>query len=172
MKDQYINLLKEQITKLDETEFDLNAWKARTNILLARMFGENNQKIRQVNNIKYEYGSWSLRDVSGSETAMDICKKLSKEILDAAIDELENFGVPEEKISEQENKVTETVASCYKDELTGSQIKELIKILNTSENEEEKKNQVMEKFNRLGSDTLAKIVTGIIMHKEIHKHFN
>ena len=169
MKEQYISLIKDQIAKLKEKDFDLNAWKARTNILLARIFGDNNQKIRQINEIKYEYGSWSLRDVSGSETAMDICKKLSKEILDAAIDELENFGVPEKKISEQDKAVTENVVNSFKDHLTGSQVKELKKILTTSENEGTRKKHALDIFNRLGSDTLAKIIAGIIMDEEIYK---
>lgn len=170
MKEKYITLIKEQIAKLDDKDFDLNAWKARTNIILARIFGDNNQKIRQINEIKYEYGSWSLRDISGSETAEDICKKLSKEILDAAVDELENFGVPEKKISEQDKAVTENVVNSFKDHLTGAQVKEMKKILTTSENEEVRKKQILEIFNRQGSDTLAKIIAGIIMDEEIYKN--
>lgn len=170
MKEKYLSLIKEQINKLNDKNFDLNAWKARTNIILARIFGDNNQKIRQINEIKYEYGSWSLRDVSGSETAMDMCKKLSKEILIASMDELENFGVPEMKVSDQDKAVSENVVNSFHDHLTGSQVKELKKILTTSENFDIKMKQVLETFNRLGSDTLAKIIAGIILNEEIYKN--
>lgn len=170
MKEKYIQLLQDQIEQLNKEDFDLNAWKAHTNVILAKVFGDNNQKIRQINEIEYKYGSWSLRDASGSESAMDICKKLGKEILNASIIELENFGIPEKSISNGEETVNNTVVNAFKDELTGSQVKEIRKILTTSEKENIKEEQVLSIFNRLGSNTLSKILASIVMTKDIYNN--
>ena len=40
-----VELLKAQIDKLQAKDFDLEAWKKYTIIMLARIFGENTQKI-------------------------------------------------------------------------------------------------------------------------------
>ena len=50
-----IKLLEEQIGKLESKNFDLEAWKQYTIVLLARIFGDNNQKIQQVEKIEYDY---------------------------------------------------------------------------------------------------------------------
>jgi hypothetical protein len=170
MKEKYIQLLQDQIEQLNKKDFDLNAWKAHTNVILAKIFGDNNQKIRQINEIEYKYGSWSLRDASGSESAMDICKKLGKEILNAAIIELENFGIPEKSAAMGEDSVNETVINAFKDELTGSQVKEIKKILTTSEKDDIKEDHVLSIFNRLGSNTLSKILSRIVMNNDIYNN--
>ena len=81
MPKKEIDLLKAQIDKLNAKGFDLDAWKKYTIIILARIFGENTQKIKQIDSIEYDYSSWSLRDTTGSNSYLDTCKKLGKEIL-------------------------------------------------------------------------------------------
>lgn len=170
MKEKYIQLLKNQIEQLNKEDFDLNAWKAHTNVILAKIFGDNNQKIRQINEIEYKYGSWSLRDASGSESAMDICKKLGKEILNAAIIELENFDIPGNSSPNGDETVNNTVINAFKDELTGSQVKEIKKILTTSEKDDIKEDQILSIFNRLGSNTLSNILARIVMNKDFYNN--
>ena len=90
MSKKEIELLKEQIKKLDVKNFDLEAWKKYTIVLLARIFGDDSQKIKQIENIEYDYSSWALRYTSGISSYLNTCKKLGKEILDASISEIEN----------------------------------------------------------------------------------
>ena len=96
MQAQEIEILKKQISKLDSADFDLEAWKTGAIILLERLFGQGNQKIAQMEKIKYDQSSWALREAKGSKNMMETCKKQGKEILEIAIDELEHFGLPEE----------------------------------------------------------------------------
>ena len=51
MAKKEIALLKKQIDKLDDKDFDLEAWKKYTIILLARIFGDKTEKIRQIESI-------------------------------------------------------------------------------------------------------------------------
>ena len=53
MKEKEIELLKKQLAKLESQDFDLEAWKTGATILLERIFGADNQKIAQVEKIKY-----------------------------------------------------------------------------------------------------------------------
>ena len=89
MQAQEIEILKKQINKLDSTDFDLEAWKTGAIILLERLFGQRNQKITQMEKIKYDQSSWALREAKGSKNMMETCKKQGKEILEIAIEELE-----------------------------------------------------------------------------------
>ncbi|OYT12791.1 MAG: hypothetical protein B6I19_08515 [Bacteroidetes bacterium 4572_114] len=79
MKQKQIELLQQQIDKLDSKDFDLEAWKNYTIVLLARLFGEDNQKIKQIEKLDYEYNSWSLRDTSGFTSYLQTCKELGPE---------------------------------------------------------------------------------------------
>ncbi len=48
MAEKEIALLKEQIDRLDEKNFDLEAWKNHTIIFLERIFGKDNSKIKMI----------------------------------------------------------------------------------------------------------------------------
>ena len=87
-----IKLLKQQIEKLEAKDFDLSAWKKFTIVFLARIFGDDSPKIKQIEKIESDYSSWSLRDTSGSSSNVNKSKKLAREILEAAIAEIEIFG--------------------------------------------------------------------------------
>ena len=86
-----VELLQAQMDKLKAKDFDLDAWKQYTVVLLSRIFGEHNPKIRQIEKIEYDFSSWSLRDTSGKSAYMETCKKLGREVLQASIDELNAF---------------------------------------------------------------------------------
>ena len=53
-----IELLQAQIEKLNKKDFDLDAWKQYTVVLLSRIFGEHNPKIHQVEKIEYLQKAW------------------------------------------------------------------------------------------------------------------
>ena len=77
-----VEVLKNQIQKLNAKDFDLASWKNFTVLLLERIFGSETKKIESIQNIKYDKGSWVLRDETGYANSIDACKKLGREILE------------------------------------------------------------------------------------------
>lgn len=170
-----IDLLRQQISKLNAADFELEAWKTYTIILLERIFGSGSQKIIQIQNIKSDYSSWSLRDASGTSSNIDICKKLGLEILTASIQELENFGVPEksdtsEKEVDRNGSIEiEKIIGYFEDELKVSQLKELKSILKSADNAEEKKSRLVGKLKEFGVNTAPEILSSILIDELIAK---
>ncbi|HDR52331.1 MAG TPA: hypothetical protein ENN90_12035, partial [Mariniphaga anaerophila] len=97
MAEKEIALLKEQIERLGEEKFDLEAWKNRTVIFLERVFGKDSPRLKMIQNLHYDYSSWSLRDTfaGGSAKDKDPVRIQAKEILEATIAELESLGLPQ-----------------------------------------------------------------------------
>jgi hypothetical protein len=165
MKEKQIELLQQQIEKLDNKAFDLEAWKNYTIVLLARMFGENSQKIKQIEKLDYEYNSWSLRDTSGTTSYLDTCKKLGREILEASISEIENFGIPK-RVEEKGNTIdVNIILSALEDELKGSQYKALMNLLKEKNSPDEKKRLLHEIIKELGPDAPQAILESILLNK-------
>ncbi|MGM0620344.1 MAG: hypothetical protein ACQETJ_04810 [Bacteroidota bacterium] len=156
MAEKEITLLKEQIARLDDKKFDLEAWKNRTIIFLERIFGKENSKIKMIQNLHYDYSSWSLRDTfaGGSAKDKDPVRIQAKEILDAVISELENLGLPQQK--HEKLKIKELL----EDELTGKQTKELETILKSGEQEKEEK--IQEILESLEKENLASIISKLL----------
>ena len=121
MAEKEISILKTQISRLEEKNFDLGAWKNQTILFLERIFGRENSKIKMIKDLHYDYSSWSLRDTAavGKSKDKDPVKVQAEEILEAAVTELEILGLPGEKESK------DTLWEILKDELTGKQIKEI-----------------------------------------------
>jgi len=165
MKGKQIELLQEQIDKLESKDFDLEAWKNYTIVLLARLFGENNQKIKMIENLDYEYNSWSLRDTSGYSSYLQTCKKLGREILEASINEIENFGIPEQVKSEENTIDVNIILSALEDELKGSQYKILMILLKADISPKEKKRQLHEIIKELSPATNQTILESILLNK-------
>jgi hypothetical protein len=156
MAEKEITLLKEQIARLDDKKFDLEAWKNHTIIFLERIFGKENSKIKMIQNLHYDYSSWSLRDTfaGGSAKDKDPVRIQAKEILDAVISELENLGLPQQK--REKLKIKELL----EDELTGRQSKELETILKSGEQEKEEK--IQEILEGLEKENLASIISKLL----------
>ncbi len=171
MPDKEIQLLKTQIDKLSKKDFDLNAWKKYTIIILARIFGENSLKIKQIESIEYDYSSWSLRDTTGSNIYLDSCKRLGREILQASIDELETLGLP--KSEETTDEFFLIITGALQDEMKGSQVKEINQVLASGESPELKRDKILEKLKEYGSeisqDILSNILTSLPMIKKFTK---
>ena len=168
MAQKEIKLLEQQIEKLNAKDFDLEAWKKYTVIMLARIFGGKNEKIRQVEKLEYEFSSWSLRDASGNESYEEGTKKLAREILQAAIDEIKTFGLPETE-KEETGKTIEGFLNLLLDELKGSQVKQLKSVLSLRENKEEKRRKVREIIEGIGEYTAYDVLTEMLMHPEAVK---
>ena len=93
MEKKYIQLFTRQIEKLNAEDFDLEAWKSSTIVLLKKVFGDQDPKIEQIEKLKIDYSSWTLRDSNAKYKPIETCKKIGKEILLSAIDEIELLGV-------------------------------------------------------------------------------
>ena len=165
-----IQLLEQQIKRLDEKHFDLEAWKKYTIVLLARIFGPHDEKIRQIEKLEFEFTSWSLRDASGNESYEEGTKKLAREIIQAAIDELKIFGLPEKKEDDQSDKTIREFLNILLDEMKGSQVKQLKTILSSRENKEEKHRQIRELLSSgISENEVYDILASILMHPEAVK---
>ena len=164
MEGKEIKLLRQQIDKLDAKDFDLETWKKYTIIILARIFGETNEKIRQIEKLEFRFSSWSLRDASGNESYEEGTKQLAREILQAAIDEIDAFGLPEKQIKPPDETIQEFL-SLLLDELKGSQVKQLRSILLSGESREEKERQIREILEGLGEFASYDILTRMLLHK-------
>jgi len=169
MSKKEIELLKEQIKKLDVKNFDLKAWKEYTIVLLARIFGDDSQKIKQIESIEYDYSSWSLRDTSGTSSYLKTCKKLGKEILDASISEIENFGLPEKEKKAEVSEIIQIIIDALQDELKGSQFREIKEILKAKDKEEVKKKKIFDKFVNYSAETANEILSKILVNSKISK---
>ncbi|QGY46315.1 hypothetical protein GM418_22410 [Maribellus comscasis] len=156
MAEKEIALLKEQITRLDEKNFDLEAWKNHTLIFLERIFGKDSSKIKMIKDLHYDYSSWSLRDTAaaGKTKDKDPVRMQADEILRATVAELESLGLPENK------KEQEKVWELLQDELTGKQVKE-IEALQKSE-DPEKTEKIAIILEKLEKENLALIIAKLL----------
>ena len=158
-----IQILHDQIGKLDVSKFDLNSWKTTTIVLLERIFGPNNEKIKSIREIQYDQGSWTLRDETGFSHSIESCKKLGREILEAAIVELEAFGALE---GSTESLPFSVILSALEDELTGSELREIKKVLTEKSTIENKKQVIITKLKSYGPDAALAIVANILANPD------
>lgn len=158
MAEKEIALLKEQLARLDEPKFDLDAWKQHTLIFLERIFGKDNSKLKLIRELRYDYSSWSLRDTAaaGKTKDKDPVKMQAREILEATITELERLGLPSDTSDAQ--KIWELL----EDELTGKQVKEIDAILKSDDTKKQEK--ISEKLENLGNENLASIIAKLLLN--------
>ncbi len=94
MPKKLIKLLEKQIEKLEAEDFDLEAWKSSATSVLTRIFGADDPRIKQVDQLKVDYSSWALRDSNAQYKPVESCKRKGKALMISAVEELETFGLP------------------------------------------------------------------------------
>lgn len=166
MAEKEIQLLQKQIQKLNDPTFDLNTWKNSTILVLDKIFGRDSEKINMIRNLNYDYSSWTLRDTTGV-SALEIVRKLGKEILETAISELELYGVPENPNTGQKDFLV--IREALEDVLRISQYRELISIIHEAGDRVEIKNRISEKLKTYGDETVREILAGILSHPTVAK---
>ena len=152
MAEKEIALLKEQIKRLEDKKFDLEAWKNHTIIYLERIFGKDNSKIKMIKDLAYDYSSWSLRDTAaaGKTKDKDPVRLQAEEILVASVAELEKLGLPKTKPEK------ERIWQLLEDDLTGKQLKEIDSLIKSDDSDKsEKITQILE---NIGNEKLASII--------------
>jgi hypothetical protein len=168
MKDAAIQLLQVQKDKLFARDFDLNPWKKQTALLLRRIFGDKDIKVEQVERLESEFSSWSLRDASGSGSYSERVKRTAAAVLDAAMLEIEAFGLAEEQLPPDAIKA---LVGIIADELTGSQVRNIRQILHGAGTTEEKRRRLDESFEQLDKVQLKNIITSLLLYPTISKTF-
>lgn len=163
-----IEHLQSQIDKLNNKEFDLDAWKQYSVVLLSRIFGEHDPKIRQIEKIEYDFSSWSLRDTSGKSSYMETCKKLGREVLQASIDELKVFGLPEQKLPE--NSISfEVLEKAFEEELKIAQFRELKSLILDDDDQETKKKNLAKLIKTFGKSFSENVLLDILTNPMLKK---
>ena len=170
MAEKEIKLLKAQIDSLRSKDFDLEAWKQYTIIILSRIFGDNSIKIRQIEKIEYDFSSWSLRDTDGSSSYLDTCKKLGKEILEASVEELKTFGLPGKE--EAADAVLDALIEALGNELKGTQIKEIKRVLKADTSSEKKKETILTLLKSYGNEVSTEVLAGLLCDQAVTRKFN
>jgi hypothetical protein len=166
MAQKEIKLLEQQIARLNDKDFDLEAWKKYTIIILARIFGSADEKIRQTRALEFDNSSWTLRDATGDSSYEERTKKLAKEILTAAIDEIKVFGISAEGEKRRDENL-QTILNIILDELKGSQVKTLKSILSSRQSKVEKQRLIKELLEDMGENGAYAVLTSVLMHPEI-----
>jgi uncharacterized protein YllA (UPF0747 family) len=170
MNEQEIKLLQKQVAKLEAEDFDLEAWKAGAIIILERIFGPGNQKITQMEKIKYDQSSWALREASGSKNMMETCKKQGKEVLEIAMDELALFGLPEEIEAEHAAPFKSVIVQALENELKISQYREIVRIIDSDKKLQDKQKWLIDTLNKYGHDVADGILSSILLSEQTKKY--
>jgi len=147
-------LLKRQVEKLSSEDFDLEAWKSSAIAVLTRIFGEDNSRIAQVENLKIDYGSWALRDAKASYNPLESCKKVGKEIIESAIDEIEIFDNEGHFID---------INQLLESKLKSSDYEAIMEILNSSANKTDKRSKLIKKLNSLDKQKLVSVLEELLI---------
>jgi hypothetical protein len=156
MAEKEIALLHEQIEKLHNKKFDLNAWKNSTLIYLERIFGKESQKLKMIAELAYDYSSWNLRDTAaaGKTSEKDPVIIQAEEIISAAISELKIFGLP------KSGNDKEKLLTLLKDELPGKTIHEIENLLQGDDTS--RIQNITEIIENTGANRLAAIIAKIL----------
>ena len=156
MAEKEIALLQEQITRLGDRKFDLEAWKNSTLIYLERIFGKESSKLKMIRDLAYDYSSWNLRDTAatGKTGTKDPVLLQAEEILTATITELKALGLPE--LKQGKNELWELLS----EDLTGKKLRELEILAATSEPERVEKMKTI--LEELGKERLSAILIKIL----------
>tara|TARA_R110000751_G_scaffold390_1_gene1554 strand:- start:13520 stop:14071 length:552 start_codon:yes stop_codon:yes gene_type:complete len=181
MIEKYIEAFEEIKDTEIKSNYDLQTWKAKAINIAIRLYGEDSKQEEQINLIKYKtYMSGSINGSSfgGGNNAKN-CEKRIQEVTSGFISDLNRFGLPEKvnknkeggiNISVNQNQTVSVniIVEAIKDELTGNQVKEIEKILNSKEDETTKKQKVADKIKKFGSDVAANILSNILTNPAIY----
>lgn len=189
MKEQYLLLLKRQLTELEkigtnsqtcqEYSFGVEAWKSSTISVLERIFGSSSKKIAEIEKIELNR---TVSRMGPHIYHIETVKETGRSIIEACIAEIELLGEPETTqeinnkginltlVQSQTNQQTiklEILVSILREELTGKQLSEIQEILNESKDNQAKETKIREKLESFGINTLSNILSGILTNPQV-----
>jgi len=147
-------MLANQKAKIDQEDFDLEAWKSTASALIARIFGNDDPRIKIINDLKIDYGSWALRDASSKYDPVTTCKKKAHDLMEMAAEEIETG---------EGETLPSLVESSLADYLTGNQIKSLKEITESDFDEKKKRSELIKSLQKLKGTTLPEILASIML---------
>ena len=125
-----------------------------------RQFKDNNvyallEKFNLCGSIKVKPVYWMLKKALERGTLRE-----GQKILEASIDELEHFGLPER--SDKDNAIYTLIINSLEDELKGIQVKEIKSILMAAEKKETMLEDIKEKLKSYGPNVAATVLSSIM----------
>jgi hypothetical protein len=189
MKEKYIEALKSVQNPTITSNYDLQTWKAKAINIVSRIYGDESKQESQINEIKYQsYPSFgtiggrgrpSTRSGGGNNSKH--CEKQANEIITSFIYDLETFDIPEPKskqnngginisLHQNQNQTVNVnvIWESIRDELKGSQLKEIEEIINDDDEPQSKKKRIFDKVKSFGTDVATNIIAGILTNPAIY----
>ena len=164
-KEKSIQLIREFIRKLDQDDFDLEAWKNSVTLILERVFGPGALIINKIQSLSYHMSSWALRDTLGKSSWEEQIKRNAREILETAIMELEIAGTGEYEPAMHTASLI--ISEALENELTGSQYKELKAILKENDDPALRREKISEYLRSLDTETLQNILSTLLSDERV-----
>ncbi|MBV6641610.1 MAG: hypothetical protein KI791_12865 [Cyclobacteriaceae bacterium] len=112
---KYAELIKKQISKLDNEQFDLDAWKSSAYAVIKRIFGDFDPRLKQIEGLRIDYSSWTLRDSSAKYKPLESSKNIGREIMQSALEEIEVFGMDTDSNHDFEKYFDDTALKTLQD---------------------------------------------------------
>lgn len=147
MKDQEKIVLQELLNYFDGKNIDLEVWKIKASLIIKKIFGPNDDKLHLIEDLHYDYSSWSLRDKTGVRQA-DTVVEQAKGIIEAALLEL----------SLHSNQ--SALLDLLEENLTGAKFKALQNKLAKSEVSE---SEIVEFFSKIAGTTKDDILAQLLL---------
>ena len=178
MKDKAIEALKELQNSASKIVdgFTLKTWKSNATNVVIRIYGQGSATLDQIKDIKTGY-------YSNYSDSADIQKQAS-ELISGLIQEIERFGLPEKtnpvsensfhiNLTQNQNQETKISLQFFieiiRDELTGSQQREIQQIIDKPEiDTPTKKKQIIDKLKNFGGDIASNIVANILTNPGLY----
>ena len=108
MKDKYLQILQEQINKLDDSKtIDFEIWKYETTNILSEIFGKGSSQEEQLKTIKYDWGGISIGNEFHSWDNLETCITKSKQLLTSFIQHINTFESLYERSAIMEQPILE-----------------------------------------------------------------
>lgn len=139
--------LSQLLETIDQRKFDFDVWKIKASLVIKKLFGESDDKLKLLDALHYDYSSWTLRDQSGSKKA-DAVKEQARGIIEAAILEI--------SLDSEVNPAIEAL----KKELTGAQMEKLQQLIQQSDVEEK---DVVELMNQISPEIKDRVLARLVM---------
>lgn len=155
MAEKEIRLLREQLSRLNDSNVEFEVWKNQTLIFLERIFGGSSSEVKMLKEVRNDYSSWNLRDATGKEKSKDPARLKAAEILHTIITEVEELGLPKESGQKA------TIKRLLEEELTGKQIREIDEILNSDLQEKESK--IKDIVEKIGQPGLVSVIVKMLL---------
>lgn len=167
--EKYRLLLTGHLEKLDARDLNLESWKLSAQVLLDRIFGRNNTYSDRIGAISTDHSSWSLRDTSGSMSAMELCRTQGRDILGLAIHELDLDGGGQQKNSGTRQKHQEHLFTAVEEGLKVSQYREIREILMSDRIDEDKLQLLEDAFLNFGGHVAPGILASLVLRNGLEE---